>query len=83
MCWAVPAKIDRIDGSVGAVELDGTIRQVGLQLIDDPRVGDYVLVHAGFAIQKLNEEEAAETIRVLNEVAAELRRQGMAPGRDG
>ncbi len=83
MCWAIPAKVSRIDGEVGTVELDGALRQVGLQLVDDPRVGDYVLVHAGFAIQKLDEEEAAETIRLLGEVAAEMRRQGMPPNRHG
>ncbi len=68
MCWAVPAKIVEIDGDVGKVELSGTSRQVGLQLIADPHVGDYVLIHAGFAIQKVDEEEAHKTLDLLAEM---------------
>jgi len=70
MCWAVPARLIEIDGDIGKIELPGTVREVGLQLIDDPQVGDYVLVHAGFAIQKVDQKEAEETIRFLNEVFA-------------
>jgi hydrogenase expression/formation protein HypC len=72
MCWAIPARIIEIDGEVGKVELSGTIREVGLQLLPDAQVGDYVLVHAGFAIQKVDEEEARETLRLLDEVRAQL-----------
>jgi len=68
MCWAVPARIVEIDGLVGRVDLSGTSRQVGLQLIADPQVGDYVLVHAGFAIQKVDEAEAQETLDLLAEM---------------
>lgn len=68
MCWAVPLKIKDIDGEMGTVDLDGTTREVGLQLLDDPQPGDYVLVHAGFAIQKLDEEEARETLRLWDEM---------------
>jgi hydrogenase expression/formation protein HypC len=69
MCWAIPVKIKEIDGQMGQVEMSGTERQVGLQMIEQPRVGDYVLVHAGFAIQKIDEEEARETLRLWDEMA--------------
>lgn len=72
MCWAIPARIIEIDGEVGKVELSGTIREVGLQLLPEASVGDYVLVHAGFAIQKVDEEEAQETLRLFAEVEAQL-----------
>ena len=69
MCWAIPAKITEIDGPTGKVELWGTVREVGLQLVDDPKVGDYVLVHAGFAIEKMREKEALETLGLWEEMA--------------
>jgi hydrogenase expression/formation protein HypC len=68
MCWAVPTKVIRIDGDVGKVEIGGIVREVGLQFIADPQVGDYVLIHAGFAIQKVDEKEAAETLELLAEM---------------
>jgi len=68
MCWAVPARIVAVEGDLGRVEVEGTAREVGLQLIEDPRVGDYVLVHAGFAIQKVDEEEARKTLALFEEL---------------
>ncbi len=68
MCWAVPTRIIAVDGAVGRVEIGGTVREVGLQLIEGPQVGDYVLIHAGFAIQKVDEAEALETLRLLEEM---------------
>jgi len=70
MCWAIPARIREIDGPIGKVELEGTVREVGLQLIENARVGDYVLVHAGFAIQKVDEAEAQETLKLFDEMFA-------------
>ena len=67
MCWAIPARIAEIDGPVGKVELSGTLREIGLMLVTEPQVGDYVLVHAGFAIQKVDEEEALKTLALLEE----------------
>lgn len=69
MCWAIPVQITEINDDLGRVELSGTERQVGLQLLDDPQVGDWVLVHAGFAIQKLDEQEAKETLQLWDEMA--------------
>jgi hydrogenase expression/formation protein HypC len=70
MCLAIPVKIVEIKGSMGVVEFSGIKRDIGLQLLPDAKVGDYVLLHAGFAIQKLDLEEAAETIRLLEEISA-------------
>jgi len=69
MCWAIPLKLVERHGQVGKVELSGTVREVGLQLVEDAQPGDYVLVHAGFAIQKLDEQEAIETLRLWGEMA--------------
>ncbi len=68
MCLAVPVRLISIEGSVGKVELSGTVMEVGLQLLEEAAIGDYVLVHAGFAIQKVDQREAEETLRFLNEV---------------
>ncbi len=71
MCWAIPARLREVDGAIGKVELEGTVREVGLQLIADARVGDYVLVHAGFAIQKVDEREAEETLKLFEQLFAQ------------
>ena len=69
MCLAVPVRVLQIDGQKALVEIGGLSRQVSIMLVPDTRVGDYVLLHAGFAIQKLDEEEATETIRLFAEFA--------------
>ncbi len=71
MCLAVPVKVLAINGVEASVELGGVVRSASLMLVPDTKVGDYILLHAGFAIQKLDEEEAGETIRLLNELAKE------------
>ncbi|MHC4591594.1 MAG: HypC/HybG/HupF family hydrogenase formation chaperone [Planctomycetota bacterium] len=70
----MPTRVVEIDGEVGKVELSGTVREVGLQLIRDPQIGDYVLIHAGFAIQKVDEEEAQETLKFLEEMFGSMER---------
>jgi len=75
MCWAVPTRIVEIDGDTGKVDVGGAMREVGLCLIEDPQPGDYVLIHAGFAIQKVDEEEAQETLRVFEELHRKLGEQ--------
>ncbi len=70
MCLAVPAKIvDRKD-LMATVEVSGVTRQVSLMLLPDAKVGEYVLVHAGFAIQTVDEEEAKRTLELFEEMAA-------------
>jgi hydrogenase expression/formation protein HypC len=61
-------RIVEIEGDLGKVDVGGTVREVGLQLVDSPAVGDYVLVHAGFAIQKIDEEQAHETLALFDEM---------------
>ena len=68
MCLGIPAKVVEIDGSLGKAEVGGVRREVDLRLIEDVGVGDWVILHAGFAIQKLDEKEAAETLSLLEEM---------------
>jgi len=68
MCLAIPAKIVDVKNQKAKVDFgNGVLRQVDITLVD-AGVGDYVLVHAGYAIQTLNEEEATETLRLWNEI---------------
>ena len=68
MCLSVPAKIVSIKGDMAEVSAGGSIFKAGLQMVTDVKPGDYVLLHAGFAIQKISEKEAEETIRLLDEL---------------
>ncbi|MEA2005748.1 MAG: HypC/HybG/HupF family hydrogenase formation chaperone [Acidobacteriota bacterium] len=70
MCLGIPAKIIHIDESKqGKVEYLGTKIKVNFSLLDEIRLGDWVIVHAGFAISKLNQKEAMETFQLLREYA--------------
>ena len=68
MCLAVPMKLIEIRGDRGVADVGGMRREVGLQLLDSPAPGDYVLVHAGFAIQKVDEAEAQKTLALFREL---------------
>jgi hydrogenase expression/formation protein HypC len=70
MCLAVPALIKEIDGTEALVELGSVERKVSLTLTPEAGVGDYVLVHTGFAIGVVDEAEAHETLRLLQELFA-------------
>ena len=70
MCLAIPSKIVKIDNNMATIDVDGVRREVSLLLLEDARVGDYVIVHAGFAIQKIDEAAAMETLQLLREAAA-------------
>ncbi len=72
MCLGIPAKIVNIENQMGTIDVEGTQREVSLLLQEDAKVGDYVIVHAGFAIQKIDEKEALETLRFLRQVVAEI-----------
>ncbi len=67
MCLSIPAKVERIDGEMALVSVGGTKYNASLQMIENIEVGDYILMHTGFAIQKLEPEEAHESIRVFQE----------------
>jgi hydrogenase expression/formation protein HypC len=68
MCLSVPAEILSIDGQMARASVGGAIREISLQLVEDMHVGDFVLLHTGYAIEKISAEEAAETIRLLREL---------------
>ena len=70
MCLGVPAKILEIRDSTAVAELGGVRREVSVMLLDDVSVGGWVIVHAGFAIEKLSEEEAQQTLSLFREIAA-------------
>lgn len=67
MCLSIPAKIDRIEGDMAIVSVGNVTYRASLQLLDDAQVGDYILLHTGFAIQKISPEEAAETLKLFSE----------------
>jgi hydrogenase expression/formation protein HypC len=67
MCLAVPARIVSIEGSLGVIDLEGVRREVSLMLVPDAQVGQYALVHAGFAITVLDEEEARKGLETFEE----------------
>ena len=69
MCLAIPARIEVIDGLQARVEVGGVRRTIGLWLTPEANVGDYVYVHAGYAISVLDEAEALESLRLLRELA--------------
>ena len=69
MCLAIPAQVITVDGPSALVTIEDVEYQASLLLLDDVRPGDYIMLHAGFAIQKVDAEEAALTLRLLNEVA--------------
>ncbi len=67
MCLAVVGRLVTMEGSSGVVDMSGVKINVGLQLVPEVKVGDWVLLHAGFAIQVIDEEEARETSALLAE----------------
>ena len=72
MCLGVPMKVLSRDGDTVVAEVDGVQKEANVMLLgEDVSIGDYVIVHAGFAISKLDEEYAEETIRLMREVFSE------------
>ena len=67
MCLAIPMKITHIDGAKATADVDGVTRNVRIDLLGDVSVGDYVLVHAGLAIAKVDSEEAKNTLATMRE----------------
>ncbi len=73
MCLAIPGKIESISGDepltrMGKVNFGGVVKDVALAYVPDARIGDYVLVHVGFAISQIDEEEAAKTLKLFREM---------------
>lgn len=70
MCVAIPARVKSTEGIMAEVEVGGVLRKVSLQLTPEAQKGDYVLVHAGFAIHVIDEQEARETLKLFEELGA-------------
>jgi len=68
MCLSIPAKVMSIENDKAIVSIGGTEYEASLQLLEDVQIGDYILLHTGFAIQKLSEEEAQETFQLFKEI---------------
>jgi hydrogenase expression/formation protein HypC len=68
MCLSIPAKILSIDGNTARASVGGAVVNTSLHLVDGVKIGDYVLIHTGFALQIISEEEALETIRLIDEL---------------
>lgn len=69
MCLGVPMKIVSLDGDMATAEIDGVQREASLAMLDEEvALGDYIIVHAGFAISRLDTAEAEETIRMMREI---------------
>ncbi|MFH0877427.1 MAG: HypC/HybG/HupF family hydrogenase formation chaperone [Candidatus Omnitrophota bacterium] len=74
MCLAVPAKVKEIKGQNAVVDFGGVLKHISLQVLEGVKPGDYVLVHAGFAIGKVKQAEAEDLMKILDEM-----KQIMAP----
>ena len=69
MCLAIPALVKSIEGHQAEVDIDGVTRQASLQLTPEAKVGDYVLLHTGYAINVIDPDEAEETLKLLRELS--------------
>ena len=68
MCLAIPGKIVEINGKMAIADILGVMREISIELLNGVMIGDYVLIHAGCAIQIVDELEAVETIKLFNEL---------------
>ena len=67
MCLGVPMQVKTIENGMAICEIDGVQRETSLMMLDDVAIGDFVLIHAGFAIEKIDEDEARLTLQALRE----------------
>jgi hydrogenase expression/formation protein HypC len=81
MCLAIPSKIISIKDGMGTIDVDGVTRTCSLLLLENPKEGDWVIVHAGFALHKIDETAAMESLAILKEAAA-FAEQDKNPGSD-
>lgn len=73
MCLAIPAEVMKIQGEMATVRVGDALRKASLMLLPEPaEIGDYVIVHAGFALHKIDPVEAEESLRLLRELAGTL-----------
>ena len=67
MCWAIPAEVVRIEGSTATVKKEGVELEISLDLMKDVALGDFLVIHAGYAIQKVSEEDARLTMQIMKD----------------
>ncbi len=72
MCLAVPARVTEIDGNFALVDMAGNTMRISTLLLPDVKVDEYVIIHAGFAINRLDEQEAMESLKVLRQLAESI-----------
>ena len=72
MCLAIPARITALDGHIATVEAEGMVTSADVSVLPDIKIGDYVMVHAGLAIQKYEEEEALANLALIRELYTKL-----------
>lgn len=68
MCLAIPMKILKLEGDRAIVSAGKVERRIGINFLTNPRIGDYVMVHAGFAIEKIDPKKAEETLKLVKEI---------------
>ena len=71
MCLAIPARVEQIIGDDAIVNLGGIKREISLALVDDVELGDYVIVHVGYALEKIDPVEAARTLALFAEMSSQ------------
>ena len=74
MCLAIPSKIVEINDQMAVIDVDGVQRKCSLLMLEEPEVGEYVIVHAGFALHKIDEQAAMETLQLLKEAVSLMER---------
>lgn len=75
MCLAIPVRVVSVQGEMAVGEVGGIEREISVLMTPDVKVGDYVVVHAGFAIQKVDEAEAKENLRLLRKMVEAVEEQ--------
>lgn len=79
MCLAIPSKIIAINNEMATIDVAGVQREASLLLLENPQVGEYVIVHAGFAINRLDEAAAMETLKLLRQAVDAVEQQHKEP----
>ncbi len=72
MCLGIPAKVVKVEKNIAEADVGGVLRRISIELCPEVSVGDYVLIHTGFAIQRMDEKEAEETLELLRQLAETL-----------
>jgi len=68
MCLAIPCKVLTIEDDIAGIEISGVHRKASIILLPEVKIGDYVIIHAGYAIHKIDEADAANSLKALDEV---------------